>query len=211
MLDDIPNDPLASPENCTLDEIISGLQNHACDPSVDSNQAGFGSFMANHVIKEKLYRYHKESMVPPKLGYVWGPRIYVTIGKITWPAVLDLRFTVSVITRSLCDHLDLPPIKKCDIDLKPADCSITNAHGRVNNVLLELHMTFVPANFIIMDMEGKSHSPIILGRPFLRATCAIIDAKEGSVKLKFPHKKFMEHFLRKKEGPKNCPHGMRTS
>jgi hypothetical protein len=34
MLDDIPNDTLASLENCTLDEIISILQNHACDPTI---------------------------------------------------------------------------------------------------------------------------------------------------------------------------------
>jgi hypothetical protein len=86
------------------------LQNHACDP-----------FVANHVIKEKLNRYHKESMVPPKLGDVWKPRIYVTIGKITWPAVLDLGSSVSAIPKSLCDHLDLPPIEKCDIDLKLSD------------------------------------------------------------------------------------------
>jgi hypothetical protein len=32
MLDAIPNDPLTSLENCTLDEVISILQNYACDP-----------------------------------------------------------------------------------------------------------------------------------------------------------------------------------
>jgi hypothetical protein len=37
MLDDIPNDTLASLENCTLDEIISILQNHACDPTINTN------------------------------------------------------------------------------------------------------------------------------------------------------------------------------
>jgi hypothetical protein len=66
------------------------LQNLACDPLVDFNQAGFDAFTANLVIEEKFYRYHKESMVPPNLGDVWKPRIYVTIGKITWPAVLIL-------------------------------------------------------------------------------------------------------------------------
>jgi Mor family transcriptional regulator len=68
MLDDIPNDSLASLENCTLDEVISILQNYACDPIVNSNQVGSGSSIANHVIKEKFDRYHKESMVSPKLG-----------------------------------------------------------------------------------------------------------------------------------------------
>jgi hypothetical protein len=90
MLDDIANDPLASLENFTLDEIISVLQNHACDPHVDYNQGGFGSFIANHVTKEKLNRYHMESMVQPKLGVVWEPRIYVTIRKITWMQYLIL-------------------------------------------------------------------------------------------------------------------------
>jgi hypothetical protein len=48
--------------------------------------------------------------------------------------------------------------------------------------MVELHMTFVPVDFIIIDMESKTSSPIILGRPFLRATGAIIDSKEGNVK-----------------------------
>jgi hypothetical protein len=39
-------------------------------------------------------------MVPPKLGYVWEPRIYVTIGKITWHVVLDLGFSVCAIPKS---------------------------------------------------------------------------------------------------------------
>jgi hypothetical protein len=65
------------------------------------------------------------------------------------------------------------------------DCSITNAYGKVNNVFVELHMTFMPVEFIIMDMEGKSHSPIILGRPILRTIGGIIDAKEGNVKFEF--------------------------
>jgi hypothetical protein len=62
---------LASLENCTLNEVISMLKYYACDPIFNSNQAGFGSFIANHVIKEKVDRYQKEPMVPPNLGDVW--------------------------------------------------------------------------------------------------------------------------------------------
>ena len=63
--------------------------------------------------------------------------------------------------------------------------------------MVELHMTFVPVDFLIMDMGNKTSSPIILGRPFLRTTGAIIDSKEGNVKFQFSHKKCMEHFPRK--------------
>jgi hypothetical protein len=75
-----------------------------------------------------------------------------------------------------------------------ADDSIKHALGKVNNVMVDLHMTFVPADFIIMDMGDKTSSPIIFGIPFLRTTGCIIDLKEGNVKFQFPHKNCMEHF-----------------
>jgi hypothetical protein len=50
-----------------------------------------------------------------------------------------------------------------------------------------------------MDMGNNTPCPIIPGRPFPRIIGAIIDSKEGYVKLQFPHKKCMEHFPRKKE------------
>jgi hypothetical protein len=59
-------------------------------------------------------------------------------------------------------------------------------------------MTFVPIDFIVMDMGRNTSSPIILGRPFFRTTCSVIDSKDGNVKVQFPHKKCMEHFPMKK-------------
>ena len=68
-------------------------------------------------------------------------------------------------------------------------------------------MTFVPVDFLIMDMGDKTSSPIILGRPFLHTTGAIIDLMEGNAKFQFPHKKCMKHFPRKRDKPKfKLPH-----
>jgi hypothetical protein len=93
-----------------------------------------------------------------------------------------------------------------------ADDSIKHALGKVSNVMVELHMTFVPVDFIIMDMGNKTSSPIILGRPFIRTTGAIIDLKEGNVKFQFPHKKCMEHLPRKMDTPKyKFPHELHPS
>jgi hypothetical protein len=47
-----------------------------------------------------------------------------------------------------------------------ADDSIKHALGKVSNVMVELHMTFVHVDFIIMDMGNETSSPIIVGRPF---------------------------------------------
>jgi hypothetical protein len=100
MLEDIPNDPLVI---LKLHSWWSYLYftNYVCDPTMNVNQVGFGSYIANYVIK-KLNRYRKESMVPPNLGNVWEPRIYVTIGKITWPNILDLESSILGIPKSLC-------------------------------------------------------------------------------------------------------------
>jgi hypothetical protein len=38
MLDDIPNTPLASFENFTLDKVISILKNYAYDPIINTNK-----------------------------------------------------------------------------------------------------------------------------------------------------------------------------
>jgi hypothetical protein len=99
-------------------------------------------------------------------------------------------------------------MEKCDIDLLLVDDSTKHALGRIDNVMTELHMNFVPVNSIIMDMRSNTSSPIILGRPFLRTRGIIIDSKEGYMKFQFPHKKCMEHFPRKKMNIQKykCPH-----
>jgi hypothetical protein len=42
-----------------LQELISTLQKIANDPYVDSNKAGFGSYIADHAIREKKERYKR--------------------------------------------------------------------------------------------------------------------------------------------------------
>ena len=101
-------------------------------------------------------------------------------------------------------------MKKCSIELALTDDSIKHASGKVSDDMVELHMIFVPVDFLIMDMGNKTCSPIILERPFLRTTGAIIDSKEGNVKFQFPQKKCMEHFPRKRDIPKfKLPHEFR--
>jgi hypothetical protein len=62
--------------------------------------------------------------------------------------------------------LDLDKKEKCDIDLLLVDDPTKHA-CRVDNIMIELHVTFVPVDFIGMDMRSNISSPIILRRPFL--------------------------------------------
>jgi hypothetical protein len=138
-------------------------------------------------------------MIPPKPGDVWIPQILIAVGKESHNAILDLGSSINVLSKELYNLLDLDKkLEKYDIDLLLVDDSTKHALGRINDVMIELHMTFVPVEFIVMDMRSNTSSTIILGRPFLRTTGAVIDSKEENVKFQFLHKKCMEHFPRKK-------------
>ena len=52
-------------------------------------------------------------------------------------------------------------------------------------------------DFIVLDIYCNPTCPIILGRPFLRTIGAIIDMKEGNIRL-FQSRKGMEHLPKKK-------------
>ena len=51
MLNDVVTEPLLDLDKCSLSELITILQKFAKDPSINANQAGFGSYIANHVLK----------------------------------------------------------------------------------------------------------------------------------------------------------------
>lgn len=107
MLSDTISDPLLDLDKCSLNELITILQKFSNDPSFNAHQSGFGSFIANHVIKEKIQRYNNDVMIPPKLGDAWIPKIQITIGKETYHAILDLGSSVCVLSKDLYDLLDI--------------------------------------------------------------------------------------------------------
>jgi hypothetical protein len=87
------------------------LQKIASDPSINANQASFGSYNPNHVLKKNIARYNQEAMIPPKLGDAWIPKVVVTIRKETHHAILDLGSSVSVLSKEIYEFLELKNIK----------------------------------------------------------------------------------------------------
>ena len=95
--------------------------------------------------------------------------------------------------------LDLPPLEDCYLNV-PLDANAKKKPMRkINDVLIMVNNTFVPIDFYFLDVECNASCPIILGRPFLRTVCAIIDMKEGTIKYQFPFKKGIEHFPMRRE------------
>ena len=62
MLCDTIIEPLPNLDKCILHELISILQKIA----KELHQGGFGSYVAHHMLKEKIDRYNRETMIPRK-------------------------------------------------------------------------------------------------------------------------------------------------
>jgi len=63
-----------------------------------------------------------------------------------------------------------------------ADQSIRFSDGIAKDVMVKIHDHFAPADFMVLDMgEEDDDTPIILGRPFLNTTDAIIYVGCGQV------------------------------
>jgi hypothetical protein len=110
-------EPLSDLDKCSLQELIAILKKFSNDPTINVNQAGFGYYIANYVIKEKLQRYNNEDMIPPKLGDAWIPKILIAIDKETHHAILDLGSSVSVKSKVLYDLFNVKNMERCSIDL----------------------------------------------------------------------------------------------
>ena len=97
----------------------------------------------------------------------------------------DLGASVSTIPRTLCDVLGFQKSDDCSLNLCLADSTIKKPMGRINGVLIVANRNYVPADLIVLDIDYNPTCPIILGRPFLRTTSAIIDMKEGNIRFQF--------------------------
>ena len=61
-----------------------------------------------------------------------------------------------------------------------ADQSIRFPKGIAKDVMLRIHDQFALVDFMVLDMgEEEDDTPIILGRPFLNTTNAIIYIRSG--------------------------------
>ncbi|KAJ9166255.1 hypothetical protein P3X46_021033 [Hevea brasiliensis] len=102
-----------------------------------------------------------QNKLPPKLKDPGSFSIPCHIGDTSIEkALCDLGASVSLMPLSICEKLKVGDLKPTTISLQLADRSIKYPVGILENVLLK-----------------DIHIPIILGRPFLATTGAIIDVK----------------------------------
>ena len=118
------------------------------------------------------------------------PTISVNIGGLSVEkALLDLGASVNLWPYSMYKKLGLGERKPTSITLSLADRSIKIPKGTIEDVLIQVDIFYYPVDFVVLDTEpialGPNHVPIILGRPFLATSNAIINCRNGVMQLTF--------------------------
>ena len=118
------------------------------------------------------------------------PTISVNIeGTCVEKALLDLGANVNLLPYSMYKQLGLGELKPTSITLSFADRSIKIPKGNVEDVLIQVDKFYYPVDFVVLDTEsvavGTNYVPIILGRPFLATSNAIINCQNGVMQLTF--------------------------
>ena len=118
------------------------------------------------------------------------PTISVNIGDTyVEKALLDLGASVNLLPYSMYKQLGLGELKPTSITLSLVDRSIKIPKGTVEDVLIQVNKFYYPVDFVVRDTEpaaaGANYVPIILGRPFLATSNAIINCQNGVMQLTF--------------------------
>ena len=104
-------------------------------------------------------------------------------------ALLDLGASVNLLPYSIYKQLGLGELKLTSITLSLADRSVKIPRGMIEDVLVQVDKFYYSVDFVVLDMDpvakGTNCIPIILGRPFLATSNAIINYRNGVMQLTF--------------------------
>ena len=118
------------------------------------------------------------------------PSVSVQIGDTyVEKTLLDLGANVNLLPYSIYKKLGLGELKATTMTLSLADRSIQVPRGIVELVLVWVDKFYHPVDFVVLDTEplykGVTSMPIILRRPFLAITNALINCQNGVMQLSF--------------------------
>ena len=96
---------------------------------------------------------------------------------------------MNLLPYSVYKQLGLGELKPTSITLQLADRSVKIPRGIIEDVLIKVDKFYFPVDFIVLDTQPvenvHAQIPIILGRPFLATSNAIINCRNGVLKLSF--------------------------
>ncbi|GJR96926.1 reverse transcriptase domain-containing protein [Tanacetum coccineum] len=98
-------------------------------------------------------------------------------------ALAGLGASINLMQYSLYAKLSLETLKPTKISVRLAGRSFQYLIGIAENLLVKVGKFTFPVEFVILRLEEDSKFPLILGRPFLHTTDAVIRVKQKQLNL----------------------------
>ncbi|KAK8999708.1 hypothetical protein V6N11_065205 [Hibiscus sabdariffa] len=96
-------------------------------------------------------------------------------------ALCDPGASINLMPKSVFQKLGIGEAKPTTVMLQLADHSYVQPEGKIEDILVKVDKFIFPADFLILDCEVDEYAPIILGRPFLSTSRAVIDFDKDEI------------------------------
>ncbi|KAK9033649.1 hypothetical protein V6N11_049835 [Hibiscus sabdariffa] len=113
-------------------------------------------------------------------------------------ALCDPGASINLMPKSVFQKLGIREAKPTTVMLQLADHSYVQPEGKIEDILVKVDKSIFPADFLILDCEADEYAPIILGRPFLSTSRAVIDFDNDEIILKVENNSVKMKSLTKK-------------
>ncbi|XP_078168500.1 uncharacterized protein LOC144563001 [Carex rostrata] len=142
--------------------------------------------------------------LPKKLDDPGKFSIPCSIGNVQFKrALCDLGASVSLMPKSVYDRLGVGELKPTRISLQLADQSVKLPLGVVEDLPIQIGKFFVPIDFVVVDMDEDTHTPLLLGRPFLNTAKVVIYVHDGIITMNIGEEKLTFDIKRSMRYPSN--------
>jgi hypothetical protein len=141
--------------------------------------------------------------LPDKMGDPGVPTISYLIGTQKFDqALYDLRESMSIMPKVIYDQLNHNSLVPTSLHLQLANQSIRHPVGIAEDILVRIRNSFIPVDFMVLEMDVCRQTLLILERPFLSTAGATIDVVAGIIKLNISGKE--DTFTFKPKGTEQC-------
>jgi hypothetical protein len=102
---------------------------------------------------------------------------------------------MNILPKMVYDCLDEDPLVPTSQQLQLVDSTVVQPYGIAENVLIEFQDSLTLVDFMVVDMDPRQQTSIILGKPFLKSVRTTIDKMRGTINMKVDgvHEKFIYH------------------
>ncbi|GJX74115.1 reverse transcriptase domain-containing protein [Tanacetum coccineum] len=108
-------------------------------------------------------------------------------------ALADLGASINLMPLFVWKKLSLPKLTPTRMTLELATRTVANSAGIAKDVCVQVGKFTFPADFVIIDYDADPRVPLILGRPFLRTTRALVDVHREELILRDGDEKLIFH------------------